>query len=234
MDLCLSTHWKVSTICVLCSTRVNNIVRAENLRMDLENVSENVRCALQTLDSNGARAVALAQFGVIRLIHAIQSERNRMKFSPEALGYVNHYAPSPSHRQGVVQENAALPLTEQHFRDLSAQRNTKATFPCVVLSHGRPDVFDSLPRIDPTIDRATVIELEKKWSLAQMRLAKSFPIAIQSQIKDAGHHIPHENPNIIAQVIRALMDDYTRKSDNMDQVVAVLPDCYCPNTVVPN
>lgn len=202
--------------------------------MDLENVSENVRCALQTLDSNGARAVALAQFGVIRLIHAIQSERNSMKFSPEALGYVNHYAPSPSHRQGVVQENAALPLTEQHFRDLSAQRNSKATFPCVVLSHGRPDVFDSLPRIDPTIDRATVIELEKKWSLAQMRLAKSFPIAIQSQIKDAGHHIPHENPNIIAQVIRALMDDYTRKSDNMDQVVAVLPDCYCPNTVVPN
>lgn len=181
----------------------------ENLRAELESVSEPVQKALQAMDKNGNTVLMLSYIGIIRLITTIQEKKNEAKYTPEALPYIQFFTPTPAHRAAANEENLALPLTEQRFRD-SASRGFE--FPCVVLSHGRADLFDSM-KIQPGVDMAAVAALEQKWQDAQRTLAKTVGATSSTQIivADAGHNIHHEKPEEITKVVRALVSEACEK-----------------------
>lgn len=179
----------------------------EDLRGELESVSSAVKESLETMDANGERVLNLARFGIIRMINNIQRKKFVERYSPIALPFVEFFLPSPAHRQGALWENSAIPQTEERFRDApTAARGL--TLPCVVLSHGKPDMFDGM-KANPNIDANTVAALEHKWQAAQRKLVErvsSQPTA-HIVVRDAGHNIPHEQPEEVVRVVRALVSE---------------------------
>ncbi|TMW62211.1 hypothetical protein Poli38472_009704 [Pythium oligandrum] len=178
----------------------------ENLRAELESVSEPVRAALQKMDANGDTVLRLAHVGIIRLITTVQRKKMMDKYSAEALPYVEFYTPTPAHRRGANNENAALPLTEERFRESPPVRGLDV--PTVVLTHGKADLFEGMI-MQPGITPPAVAALEDKWQEAQRVLAKtvSSKPALQIIVKDGGHCIHHEKPEEVTKVVRALVNE---------------------------
>jgi pimeloyl-ACP methyl ester carboxylesterase len=184
------------------------LLLVENLRSELESVSEPVRKALETMDTNGDTVLTLSRIGFIRLVCNMQHKKNEAKYSPEALPFVEFFTPTPAHRQAANDENRALPSTEQSFRDAPSKG---FAFPSVVLSHSRPDLFAGM-KVQQGVDAAAIAALEDKWQEAQRALAKSLSdssgtSATQIVVPDAGHCIHHEKPDAIVDVVRALVNE---------------------------
>lgn len=164
------------------------------------------------MEANGDTVLKLARFGLIRLINLVQGAKLAEKYTPIALPYVMHFSSTPAHRQGALWENEGIPLTEQRWRDAPA---CALSFPCVVLSHGRPDMFASM-KAQPDVTPAIVTALERKWQDAQIKLAEtvgSVP-AVHWFVTDAGHCIHHEQPQDITLVVQALVRDAHDGSDD--------------------
>ncbi|KAF1314498.1 Equilibrative nucleoside transporter, partial [Globisporangium splendens] len=178
----------------------------ENLREELERVSPTVKSALKTMDDNGETVLALSRFGIIRMINSIQRDKFVKRYSPIALPFVEHFLPSPAHRQGALWENQGIPLTEERLRN--EPRASGFEFPCVVLSHGKPDMFDGM-KADANIDLDTIVALERKWQAAQQRLVDEVSAlpSVHIVVPDVGHNIQHEEPDEITRVVRALVNE---------------------------
>ncbi|TDH72578.1 hypothetical protein CCR75_003884 [Bremia lactucae] len=177
----------------------------ENLRGELESVSVAVQKSLAEMDSNGEMVLFLARVGLIRLINVVQHAKAKLKYSPAALSYVQYFSPSPAHREGALRENQAIPETEQRFRNSTFFK--AFDFPCVVLSHGKAGMFDSMKR-QPGVTPTTLVDLERKWLDAQRILAETVSKrSVHLVIDDAGHCIHHEQPEIVTKAIRVLIDD---------------------------
>lgn len=164
------------------------------------------------MEANGDTVLKLARFGLIRLINLVQGAKLAEKYTPIALPYVMHFSSTPAHRQGALWENEGLPLTEERWRDAPARA---FPFPCVVLSHGRPDMFASM-KAQPDVTPAIVAALERKWQDAQIKLAEtvgSVP-AVHWFVTDAGHCIHHEQPQEITLAVQALVRDVHDSSDD--------------------
>ncbi|GLE11796.1 hypothetical protein PINS_up024485 [Pythium insidiosum] len=198
----------------------------ENLRQELESVSDAVRSALVAMDNNGDKVLRLAKIGLIRLITTVQYKKTLAKYTKEAAPYVQFYSPTPAHRQAANWENAALPQTEQAFRD-DVSRARRVDAPCVVLSHSNSDLFNGL-QVQPGIDATTIAALERKWQEAQRVLAKTVGTtpAVQLVVPDAGHCIHHEKPEAISRVVRALVHEARHPGDHNG--VESLKDGTCP------
>lgn len=179
----------------------------EELRSELESVSPAVQASLATMDANGEMVLSLSRVGLIRMINNIQRKKFVDRYTPAALPYVEYFLPSPAHRQGALWENTAIPLTEEHLR-ASPLAARGFAFPCVVLSHGKPDMFDGM-KADPSIDLSTVAALERKWQAAQQKLVDSISSqpSVHVLVRDAGHNIQHEKPDEIVRVVRALVSE---------------------------
>lgn len=178
----------------------------EHLRRELESVSPAVKESLKTMDANGETVLSLARFGIIRMINSIQRDKFVKRYSPIALPYVEHYLPSPAHRQGALWENQGIPLTEERFRDTPFGRGFE--FPCVVLSHGNPDMFDGM-KANPGIDVNTISAMERKWQKAQEKLVEevSAKPSVHITVPEIGHNIQHEQPEDVTRVVRALVNE---------------------------
>lgn len=178
----------------------------ENLRRELESVSPAVKESLETMDANGATVLALSRFGIIRMINNVQRDKFVKRYSPIALPYVEYYLPSPAHRQGALWENQGIPLTEERFRDTPFGRGFE--FPCVVLTHGKPDMFDGM-KANPGIDTSTIIAMERKWQSAQQKLVDevSAKPSVHITVPEVGHNIQHEQPEEVTRVVRALVNE---------------------------
>ncbi|CAH0482110.1 unnamed protein product [Peronospora belbahrii] len=178
----------------------------ENLRGKLEHVSEVVHESLSEMDSNGETVLRLARVGLIRLINVVQYSKLEAMYSAAALPYVQYYAPSPAHREGVLHETQAIPETEQRFQDI-ASSTTPFEFPCVVLSHGKAGMFDSI-KMQKGVTAHTLAELERIWLDAQTKLANLVSNrTVHLVVNDAGHCIHHEKPEVVAKAVRALVDE---------------------------
>ncbi|KAE9214937.1 hypothetical protein PF004_g14898 [Phytophthora fragariae] len=176
----------------------------EDLRGELESVSEVVHKSLAEMDSNGEMVLRLARLGLIRLINVVQRAKMVAKYSPVALPYVEYFSPSPAHREGALRENQALPQTEQRFRATSP---TPFEFPCVVLSHGKAGMFDSM-KMQAGVTPQTLVDLERKWLDAQTKLAHTVSKrSVHLVVNDAGHCIHHEKPEEVTKAVRALVDE---------------------------
>lgn len=168
-------------------------------------MSDKVRESLEAMDKNGETVLWLSRFAVIRLVNFVQSRKFMDKYSPEALPFVMHYSPSPAHRQGVLHESEALPVTEQRFRD-AAPAASPFAFPCIVLSHGKQEMFNAM-KLQARVDDATIEQLERKWSDAQEKLAQTVSKRGQRIIvRDAGHAIHHEQPDEVTRAVRSLVE----------------------------
>lgn len=192
----------------------------EELRSELESVSPAVKESLETMDANGERVLSLARFGVIRMINNIQRQKFIERYSPIALPFVEFFLPSPAHRQGALWENTAIPLTEERFRHAPASARGLPV-PCAVLSHSNPDMFDGM-KANPNVDAATIAALELKWQAAQRKLVErvsSLPTT-HIVVRDAGHNIPHEKPDEVARVVRALVSE-AQESSSRDGLTAL-------------
>ncbi|RLN96536.1 hypothetical protein BBJ28_00003469 [Nothophytophthora sp. Chile5] len=184
----------------------------ENLREEMEGVSEEVRQSLTAMDGNGETVLRLARIGFIRLISVVQHAKFVDKFSPVALPYVEYFSPSPAHREGALRENQGIPQTEQRFRDSAAAAGPFA-FPCVVLSHGKTGMFDGM-KVEAGVSPETLVELERKWLEAQTKLAHTVSSrSVHLVVKDAGHCIHHEKPEEITKAVRALVDELHGEDD---------------------
>ncbi|KAI9916850.1 hypothetical protein PsorP6_018133 [Peronosclerospora sorghi] len=178
----------------------------ENVRSELESVSDAVRKLLTDMDRNGEMVLRLSRIGFLRLINVVQHSKLVAKYSAAALPYVEYFSPSPAHREGVLRENQAIPETEQHFRD-SMSCVTPFEFPCVVLSHGKADLFDSM-KMQAGVTQHVVEELEHKWQDAQTKLANTISTrSVHRVITEAGHDIHHERPEEVAKAVRAIVDE---------------------------
>ncbi|KAK1930504.1 Equilibrative nucleotide transporter 1 [Phytophthora citrophthora] len=69
----------------------------ENLRGELESISDTVQKSLSEMDNNGEMVLTLSRIGLIRLVNVVQSPKLAAKFSPVALPFVQYYSPSPAH-----------------------------------------------------------------------------------------------------------------------------------------
>lgn len=178
----------------------------ENLRRELESVSPAAKESLEIMDANGETVLSLARFGIIRMINNIQRDKFVKRYSPISLPYVEHYLPSPTHRQGALWENQGIPLTEERFRDTPFGRGFE--FATVVLSHGKPDMFDGMTA-NPGIDVSTISAMERKWQNAQERLVEevSAKPSVHITVPDVGHNIQHEQPEEATRVLRALVNE---------------------------
>ncbi|KAG7382508.1 Epsin-1, required for endocytosis and actin patch assembly [Phytophthora pseudosyringae] len=178
----------------------------ENLRGELEGVSEVVHQSLSDMDSNGEMVLRMSRFGLIRLINVVQHAKSVAKYSPVALPYVEHFSPSPAHREGALRENQAIPETEQRFRDAAAG-SAPFEFPCVVLSHGKAGMFDSM-KMQAGVTPQMLADLERKWLDAQTKLAHTVSKrSVHVVVNDAGHCIHHEKPEEVTKAVRALVDE---------------------------
>ncbi|RMX63420.1 hypothetical protein DD238_007427 [Peronospora effusa] len=178
----------------------------ENLRGKLESVSAVVHKSLSEMDRNGELVLRLARLGLIRLINVVQYSQLETKYSAAALPYVQYFLPSPAHREGVLREAQAIPETEQRFRD-SASGAMPFEFPCVVLSHGKAGMFDSM-KMQKGVTPQTLADLERKWLDAQTELANTISKrTVHLVVHDAGHCIHHEKPEVVAKAVRALVDE---------------------------
>ncbi|GMF46864.1 unnamed protein product [Phytophthora fragariaefolia] len=158
------------------------------------------------MDSNGEMVLRLSRIGLIRLINVVQHAKSAAKYSASALPYVEYFSPSPAHREGALRENQAIPLTEQRFRDAEAGA-TPFEFPCVVLSHGKAGMFDSL-KMQAGVTPQTLADLERKWLDAQTKLAHTVSKrSVHLVVKDTGHCIHHEKPEEVTRAVRALVDE---------------------------
>uniref|UniRef100_A0AAV1VI20 AB hydrolase-1 domain-containing protein n=1 Tax=Peronospora matthiolae TaxID=2874970 RepID=A0AAV1VI20_9STRA len=181
-------------------------VLQENLRRDLESVSEVVQKLLTEMDENGDTVLRLARFGLIRLINLVQHAKLQAKYTATALPYVEYFLPSPAHREGALRENQAIPETEQRFRD-SVSTAAPFKFPCVVLSHGKAGMFDSM-KMQAGVTTHMLADLERKWLDAQIKLANTVSKrTAHLVVKDAGHCIHHEKPEEVVKAVRALVDE---------------------------
>ncbi|KAG6975675.1 hypothetical protein JG688_00002165 [Phytophthora aleatoria] len=177
----------------------------ENLRGELESVSEVVHKSLEEMDSNSEMVLRLSRFGLIRLINVVQHSKMAEKYSPAALPYVEYCSPSPAHREGALRENQAIPETEQRFRDSAG--STPFEFPCVVLSHGKAGMFDTM-KMQAGVTPKTLADLERKWLDAQTKLANTVSKrSVHLVVNDAGHCIHHEKPEEVTKAVRALVDE---------------------------
>ncbi|KAI9982935.1 hypothetical protein PInf_006739 [Phytophthora infestans] len=177
----------------------------ENLRQELESVSEVVHKSLEEMDSNGEMVLRLSRFGLVRPINVVQHSKMAEKYSPVALPFVESFAPSPAHREGALRENQAIPETEQHFRDSTGL--TPFDFPCVVLSHGKTGMFDTM-KVQAGVTPKTLADLERKWLDAQTKLANTVSKrSVHLVVSDAGHCIHHEKPQEVTKAVRALVDE---------------------------
>ncbi|RLN52988.1 hypothetical protein BBJ29_006096 [Phytophthora kernoviae] len=184
----------------------------ENLRGELENVAESVRKSLTAMDDNGETVLLLSRFGLIRLISLVQHSKSVAKYSPIALPYVEHFSPSPAHRTGALHENQGIPKTEQHFQDAVAGTNP-FEFPCVVLSHGKSGMFDSM-KLEAGVTPDILTALEHKWLEAQTKLAQTVSNrSVHVVVTDAGHCIHHEKPEEVTKAVRAIMDEINGDTD---------------------
>ncbi|POM77669.1 Equilibrative Nucleoside Transporter (ENT) Family [Phytophthora palmivora] len=128
------------------------------------------------------------------------------KYSPIALPYVEYFSPSPAHREGALRENQAIPETEQRFRNAESGA-TPFEFPCVVLSHGKTGMFDSM-KMQAGVSPQMLADLERKWLDAQTKLAHTVSKrSVHLVVNDAGHCIHHEKPEEITKAVRALVDE---------------------------
>ena len=178
----------------------------ENLRRDLESVSEVVQKLLTEMDENGDTVLRLARFGLIRFINLVQHAKLQAKYTATALPYVEYFLPSPAHREGALRENQAIPETEQRFRD-SVSTAAPFEFPCVVLSHGKSGMFDSM-KMQAGITTHMLADLERKWLDAQIKLANTVSKrTAHLVVKDAGHCIHHEKPEEVVKAVRTLVDE---------------------------
>lgn len=178
----------------------------ENLREELERVSPAVKESLETMDANGETVLMLSRFGIIRMINSIQRKKFVERYTAIALPYIEHFLPSPAHRQGALRENQGIPLTEERLRNALPARGFE--FPCVVLSHGKPDMFDGM-KANPSIDLNTIVALERKWQAAQQKLVDDVSVqpSVHIVVRDTGHNIQHEQPEEITRVVRALVNE---------------------------
>ncbi|KAG7387434.1 Epsin-1, required for endocytosis and actin patch assembly [Phytophthora boehmeriae] len=184
----------------------------ENLRGELESVSESVQKSLTAMDENGETVLLLSRIGLIRLISLVQHSKSVAKYSPFALPYVEHFSPSPAHRTGALHENQGIPKTEQRFRD-SAASKYPFEFPCVVLSHGKSGMFDSM-KMEPGVTPDTLTALERKWLEAQTKLAQTVSMrSVHLVVKDAGHCIHHEKPEEVTKAVRAIVEEINGDTD---------------------
>ncbi|KAF1779654.1 Alpha/Beta hydrolase fold [Phytophthora cactorum] len=156
----------------------------ENLRGELESVSDVVHKSLEEMDSNGEMVLRLSRFGLIRLINVVQH---------------------PRWRKRALRENQAIPETEQRFRDSAG--STPFEFPCVVLSHGKAGMFDTM-KMQAGVTPKTLADLERKWLDAQTKLANTVSKrSVHLVVNDAGHCIHHEKPEEVTKAVRALVDE---------------------------
>ncbi|OWZ21844.1 Equilibrative Nucleoside Transporter [Phytophthora megakarya] len=195
----------------------------ENLRGELENVSEAVHKSLQDMDNNGDIVLRLSRIGLIRLINVVQRAKMATKYSPIALPYVEYFSPSPAHREGALRENQAIPETEQRFRDAEAGA-APFDFPCVVLSHGKTGMFDSM-KMQAGVTPKTLADLEHKWLEAQTKLAQTVSQRVVHLVEsDAGHCIHHEKPEQITKAVQALVDEIHGSVDEHSGLVSLTTD----------
>ncbi|KAG6616975.1 Equilibrative Nucleoside Transporter (ENT) Family [Phytophthora cinnamomi] len=179
----------------------------EDLRGELESVSEVVHKSLADMDSNGEMVLRLSRVGLIRLINVVQHAKMVSKYSTVALPYVEHFSPSPAHREGALHENQAIPQTEQRFRDAAATGTKPFEFPCVVLSHGKAGMFDTM-KMQAGVTPQTLADLERKWLDAQTKLAHTVSKrSVHLVVNDAGHCIHHEKPDEVTKAVRALVEE---------------------------
>ncbi|ETI41981.1 hypothetical protein L915_12537 [Phytophthora nicotianae] len=176
----------------------------ENLREELESVSEVVHKSLEEMDSNAEMVLRLSRLGLIRLINVVQHSKMADKYSPVALPFVQYFSPSPAHREGALRENQAIHETEKRFR---GSGSTPFGFPCVVLSHGKAGMFDTM-KMQAGVTPKTLADLERKWLDAQTKLANTVSKrSVHLVINDAGHCIHHEKPEEVTKAVRALVDE---------------------------
>lgn len=177
----------------------------ENLRSELESISDAVHKSLIEMDSNGRMVLHLARFGFIRLINVVQHAKMVAKYLPTSLPYVKYFSPSPAHREGALRENQSISETEQRFRNTLG--STRFDFPCVVLSHGKAGMFDSM-KMQVGVTSKTLADLERKWLDAQIKLANIVSKrSVHLVVNDAGHFINHEKPEVVTKAVRALVDE---------------------------
>ncbi|DAZ94932.1 TPA: hypothetical protein N0F65_012649 [Lagenidium giganteum] len=193
----------------------------ENLRGELESVSEPVKDALAKMDSNGQLVLALAYIGLVRLIGVVQHSQLAAKYSALALPFVEYFSPTPAHRRAALRENEAIAQTEQHFRE-SAPRSRP--LPAVVLSHGRTGMFTSM-KFQQGVDEVAIRALETKWQEGQQRLAKTVG-AVQIVVPEAGHNIQQEKPEEVVKAVRALIEESNEPGHSAG--LASLQTATCP------
>ncbi|GMF28122.1 unnamed protein product [Phytophthora lilii] len=162
----------------------------------------------------------LSRFGLIRLIGVVQHAKSVAKYSPVALPYVEYFSPSPAHREGALRENEAISQTEQRFCDSAAGR-TPFEFPCVVLSHGKAGMFDSL-KMQAGVTPQTLSDLERKWLDAQTKLAHTVSKrSVHLVVNDAGHCIHHEKPEEVTKAVQALVDEMDGNLDDKSGLMSL-------------
>ncbi|CAK4066930.1 unnamed protein product [Aphanomyces euteiches] len=175
----------------------------ESVKPAMDALSPAVQEALASRQKNANTLLKMSHFGLIRLVHFLQSKRNATRFSTTALPYVDYFTPTPVHRRGVVKENEAIGDIEA---SLLASPTPSLGIPLVVLSHGDHTMFKSM-LMEPGIDESIVEHMEAEWSRGQTELLKLSPRSVQRVIPAVGHDIPHEKPEEVAAAILAVLNE---------------------------
>ncbi|KAH9118478.1 hypothetical protein LEN26_012079 [Aphanomyces euteiches] len=175
----------------------------ESVKPAMDALSPAVQEALASRQKNANTLLKMSHFGLIRLVHFLQSKRNATRFSTTALPYVDYFTPTPVHRRGVVKENKAIGDIEA---SLLASPTPSLGIPLVVLSHGDHTMFKSM-LMEPGIDESIVEHMEAEWSRGQTEQLKLSPRSVQRVIPAVGHDIPHEKPEEVAAAILAVLNE---------------------------
>ncbi|KAF0714632.1 Aste57867_3774 [Aphanomyces stellatus] len=176
----------------------------ESVKGTMDAVSPQVHDALAARQKNAATLLKMSHFGLVRLVHTLQTKRNAARFSTTALPFIDYFTPSPIHRRGVVNESDAVADIEASL--LASPLPDLKQVPLVVLSHGNNTMFASM-RLEPGIDDAAVAQMEAAWAKGQDTLTTLSARAVHRVVTEVGHDMPHEKPGEVVAAILALINE---------------------------
>lgn len=104
----------------------------------------------------------------------------------------------PSRIETMIAELEQLEITQEQVR--TTRPKTPWEFPLVVISHGIPQ---SVPGMDDEVNR----EYEAVWQAMQVELASLSSRGRRVVAEKSGHMIHHEQPELVVQVIRQVVEE---------------------------
>ncbi|ETV74350.1 hypothetical protein H257_10941 [Aphanomyces astaci] len=181
----------------------------ESVTPALDRISPHVHEALASRRQNAATLLKMSHVGVVRLVHTVQAKRNAERFSATSLPYVDYFTPSPPHRRGIVHENEGVDVIETN---LTTSPLPRLSVPVVVLSHGNHTMFMSM-KMEPGITNDVVEQMETQWAAGQAALAELSATSVHRILRDAGHDIAHDKPDVVAKAILAVLHESRGDAD---------------------